>query len=234
MSRPNYRVHLSFDGERKVFVARVPELPACQGEGASRAEALVNMERELDALLANLAERGARPPVAVDEDALSGELSVSLSKTLHRELVFAAKAEGVEVNQLVVELLASGLEHRQRRAGRRPPSQDSQGEGGPRYRGRDDDRQPSSDGGRFPGRPYDDGVRRSERHNAARLHGLLEDRASFMEYVRGVEAEGRMGAGRGGHGPGGGDRGRRPQHAGGGRDERRGPSGRSGGRPEGE
>ena len=234
MSRPNYRVHLSFDGDRKVFVARVPELPACQGEGASRAEALVNMERELDALLANLAERGARPPVALDEEALSGELSVALSKTLHRDLLFAAKAEGVDVNQLVAELLASGLEHRQRRAGRRPPSHDSQREAGPRYRGRENDRQPNGDDERFPGRPYNDGVRRSERHNAARLHGLLEDRASFMEYVRGVESEGRMGAGRGGHGPGGGDRGRRSHHAGGGRDERRGPSDRGGGRPEGE
>ncbi|MBL9007862.1 MAG: type II toxin-antitoxin system HicB family antitoxin [Myxococcales bacterium] len=234
MSRPNYRVQLSFDGERKVFVARVPELPACHGEGTSRTEALVNMERELDALLANLGERGVRPPVAVDDETLSGELSLSLSKSLQRELLFAARAEGVEANQLVCELIAAGLEHRQRRAGRRPGSHESSGDSGSRFRSRDDDRPPNQEGGRFAGRPYDDGVRRSERNSAARLHGFLEDRASFMEYVRGVEAEGRMGHGRGGPGSGSSDRGRRPHAAGSGREDRRGPGGRGGGRPEGE
>jgi len=235
MSRPNYRVQLSFDGERKVFVARVPELPACHGEGTSRTEALVNMERELDALLENMAERGVRPPVAVDDEALSGEIALSLSKSLQRELLFAARAEGVEVNQLVCELIAGGLEHRQRRAGRRPGSHESSGDSGSRFRARDDDRHNTNqEGGRFAGRPHDDGVRRSERNSAARLHGFLEDRASFMEYVRGVEAEGRMGHARGGAGSLSSDRGRRPHTAGGGRDDRRGPGGRGGGRPEGE
>ena len=234
MSTPNYRVQLSFDGERKVFVARVPELPACIGEGASRSEALTNMERELDALLVTLGDRSGRLPVAVDDEEVSGELAVTLSKSLHREVLFAAKAEGVEPSQLVVELVASGLEHRQRRAGRRPPGPDAGAEGGPRFRDREGGRSPSNESGRYPGRGYDDGVRRSERTNAARIHGLLEDRAAFMEFVRGVEAEGRMSVGRSSHGPGGGDRGRRTSHAGGGREDRRGPGGRGGGRPEGE
>jgi predicted RNase H-like HicB family nuclease len=120
MSSPNYRVHVSFDGERKVFVARVPELPACLGEGATRSEALINMERELEALVANFADRGARPPVAADDEAVSGELQLQVSRSLHRELLFAARAEGVELGQLVSELVAAGLEHRQRRSGRRP------------------------------------------------------------------------------------------------------------------
>lgn len=234
MSRPNYRVHLSFDGERKVFVARVPELPACQGEGTTRTDALANMERELDALLANLAERGSRPPSALDDESPSGELPVLLSKSLHREVLFAARAEGVEPRQLAAELIASGLEHRQRRAGRRAPSQESGGDTGSRGRQRDDDRQPTHEGSRFAGRPYEDGARRGERSSAARMHGLLEDRASFMEYLRGVEAEGRMGHGRAGHGAGGADRGRRPQTPSGRGDDRRGSGGRSGGRPEGE
>lgn len=236
MSRPNYRVLLSFDGERKVFVARVPELPACIGEGASRSEALMNMERELDALLATLGDRSNRLPVAVDDEEVTGQLAVTLSKSLHREVLFAAKSEGVDPSQLVAELLASGLEHLQRRALRRPSGSDAGAEGGPRFRDRQGDRSPSNESGRYQSRPYDDGVRRGERNNAARIHGLLEDRAAFMEFVRGVEAEGRMSVARPSHGhaPGGGDRGRRPHHAGGGRDDRRGPSGRGGGRPEGE
>lgn len=227
MSSPNYRVHVSFDGERKVFVARVPELPACLGEGATRGEALTNMERELDALVANFADRGARPPVAADDEAVSGELQLQVSRSLHRELLFAARAEGVEPAQLVSELLAAGLEHRQRRtAGRRPSSPEASSESAGNSRGRD----AGHDAGRG-GRFYDDGGRRGDRNTAARFHGLLEDRASFMEYVRGVEAEGRAPANRGGFG--GGDRGRRPPGPGGGRrpegrDDGRGPRGGGG------
>ena len=39
MSSPNYRVHVSFDGERKVFIARVPELPPVWGRRDARAKA---------------------------------------------------------------------------------------------------------------------------------------------------------------------------------------------------
>lgn len=229
MSSPNYRVHVSFDGERKVFVARVPELPACLGEGATRGEALVNMERELEALVATFVERGGRPPLAVDDEPVNGQLDVQVSRGLHRELLFAARAEGVELPQLVSELLASGLEHRQRRAGRRPSAPEAAPDNSGNQRGRE----PGPEAGRG-GRYYDDGGRRGERNTAARFHGLLEDRASFMEYVRGVEAEGRGATARGGFGGGGGDRGRRSFGPGGGRrpegrpdsrDEGRGPRG---------
>lgn len=226
MSSPNYRVHVSFDGERKVFVARVPELPACLGEGASRSEALINMERELEALVANFADRGARPPVAADDEAVSGELQLQVSRSLHRELLFAARAEGVELGQLVSELLAAGLEHRQRRSARRPSAPEASSESAGNSRGRD----AGPDGGRG-GRYYDDGGRRGDRNTAARFHGLLEDRAHFMEYVRGVEAEGRAPSGRGGFG--GGDRGRRPPGPGLGRRPEGRPEGRPDARPEG-
>lgn len=217
MSSPNYRVHVSFDGERKVFIARVPELPACLGEGATRSEALTNMERELDALVATYTDRGARPPVSADEEPVSGEITTQVSRTLHRELLFAARTEGVELGLLIAELLASGLEHRQRRGGRRPQPPEAAGDSAGNQRGRE----PGQDGGR--GGRYEGG-RRGEHNSAARFHGLLEDRASFMEYVRGVEAEGRGATARGGYG--GGDRGRRPPGPGGGRR----PEGRGEGR----
>ena len=35
MSTPSYRVTLSFDNERKVFIARAPELAHCHGEDES-------------------------------------------------------------------------------------------------------------------------------------------------------------------------------------------------------
>ena len=67
MSKPNYRVVISFDGERKTYTARVPELAHCTAEGATRAEAMSQLEQELEAILAGLASQGKLPPPAIDD-----------------------------------------------------------------------------------------------------------------------------------------------------------------------
>jgi predicted RNase H-like HicB family nuclease len=256
MERPNYRVLLSYDSERKVFTARIPELPPCVGEGANRGEALANMERELDALLGNLSEQGGRLPPAIDELPSSGEITVKISRSLHRDLAFAAQVEDIELSQLASELLASGLEHRQRsgRPQRRPQGSgpreahgntNTASEEPPRRHDRPDAR-PDFRGDRGE---HDGRWRGGDRNTAARFHGLLEDRASFMEYVRGLEADGGHGrnprgsyghggpGGQGGQGghfgdrgggrrpPGGPPRGDRPPP----RDRRPGPGGGGGG-----
>lgn len=191
MGRPNYRVVLSFDSERKVYIARVPELPHCTGEGSTRSEAILKVEEELDALLANMAERGTRPPVAIDERELGGELAVRVSKGLQRELHWQAQMEGVEVGQLISEMLSGGLEQR-RQASRRPaqrgPNDLGPGQGNDRPRSFNrDDRDDRGGPRRGPGQGQ--GGR------------LLDDRAHFIEYVRNLENEGR--GGHGGHGHGG-------------------------------
>lgn len=192
MSRPNYRVLLSFDSERKVFIARVPEIAHCTGEGATRSEALLAMEAELDALLQNMAERSVRPPTPIDEQTFSGEVSAKVSRGLHRELAAQAASEGVELTQLAAEILAAGLEQRQRqRSGRRGP--DASAGSGP------EPGNAAAGHGDRPNRRPDFEGRRGDRNTAARFHGLLEDRASFMEYVRNIESEG---GARGGYGPG--------------------------------
>jgi predicted RNase H-like HicB family nuclease len=216
MERPNYRVLLSFDSERKVFIARIPELPPCTGEGANRGEALANMERELDALLSNLNDGGSRVPPAIDEMPSSGEITIKVSRSLHRDLAFMAQVEDVELSQLASELLTSALEYRQRSGGRplrRPPGGPREGQ--PQREGqppREREGQPGSDE-QPPRRDHRGGERgdydgnrwRGDRNTAARFHGLLEDRASFMEYVRGLESDGgHARPPRGNYGPGGG------------------------------
>src|SRR5262249_34149547 len=135
------------------FIARIPELVPCTGEGATRGEALLNMERELDALLQNLTDSGGRWPVAIDDLAAdSGELTLKVSRSLGRDLAFQAQVEGVELGQLAAEILAAGLEHRLRtgRPARRQHSQDSGAVGpGP---------------GPGPG-PGDEPPRRGDRHH---------------------------------------------------------------------
>lgn len=237
MPRPNYRVLLSYDAERKVYIARVPELAHCQAEGATRSEAITQLEGELDALMQNLAERGTRPPEAIDEQPVSGDLAVKISRSLQRELTFQAQLDGIEISQLVSELLAGGLESRQRGRRRRPGNEAAQSEErGPRPEAArrearsetDEDAQPASLNergereGRFEGRG-----RRGGNYNhggASRFQGYLEDRASFIEYVRQVEQEGNRprneGRFTGGRGDGGGRPGPRQHERGGRRDER--------------
>lgn len=181
MSRPNYRVVLSFDGERKLYSARIPELPQCSAEGATRGEAITRVEEELDAVLHGFTERGARPPSALDDTdrELSGELSVKVSTTLHRELLWQAHNEGVELSQLLAELLAAALEGRRH------------GRGGPRRHGghNNHDNIGNSIGNENP-RGRGEFSERGRGNHAARFHDMLEDRAAFVDYVRKLESDG--------------------------------------------
>src|SRR5579871_4998156 len=112
MSKPNYRVILTYDADRKMFVGRAPELEHCFGEGATRAEAIARVEEEIDAQLANMLSHGTQPPRSVDEEQFSGELAAKVSKTLHRDLAYQARSEGIELDHLVGELLAAAMEGR--------------------------------------------------------------------------------------------------------------------------
>ena len=208
MSKPNYRATLTFDSDRKVFMARAPELEHCSGEGATRAEALAKLEEEIDAQLANMLSHGSTPPRAVDEETFTGEITAKVSKLLHRDLTYQARSEGIDLDHLVGELLAAAMEsrkqHRGVRSGNSRPREDHQPHDnvGNRF-----------DGGGGGGRQRGFGGRGNNAH-------LLDDRANFIEYVRGLEQSGQQGGPSrfGGHGgqPGGGGRGGRGRRGGGG------------------
>jgi predicted RNase H-like HicB family nuclease len=221
MSKPNYRVIVTFDGERKLFVAHAPELEHCTAEGPTRAEAIARAEEEIDAQLANMLSHGSTPPRAVDEEQFSGEVTAKVSKTLHRDLAYQARNEGIELDQLVGELLSAAVEsrrgtHRGPRTGNRQPNETiphdnignrSDGGGGQRR------------GGFGGGRGY--------------APQILDDRANFIEYVRGLENGGYQQRGGGGPGGGGGPRNNNNNNNNnndGGR-RRRGRGGRNDGRP---
>lgn len=185
MPAPNYRVLVSFDSDRKVFSARAPELEHCYAEGSTRAEAISRIEEEIEAQVHNMLASGANPPSSLDEQDFSGEVALKLSKQLHRDLSWQAHSEGVDLNHLTGELLAAALE--QRRQGRL--------RGGNRAHGESQfDGQQGRQRGRFGGQHYP---------------GMMDDRANFIEYVRGLEQGGHAGhhnQGPGRGGPGGGRR----------------------------
>ena len=238
MSKPNYRATVTFDSERKVFMARAPELEHCSGEGSTRAEAVAKLEEEIDAQLANMLSHGSTPPRAVDEETFTGEITAKVSKLLHRDLTYQARSEGIDLDHLVGELLAAAMESRKQHRGTRSGNS----------RPREDHAQHDNVGNRFDGggggRQRGFGGRGNNAH-------LLDDRANFIEYVRGLEQGGQQGGGsrfgghggpgggggggrgrrggRGGGGGGGGGRGPNPNHGGGGH---RGMQGGGGPRPQ--
>ena len=168
-----YRVLVHYDSDRSLYVARAPELEHCSAEGESRSEAIGKVEEEIDAQLHNIRERGGQVPAAVDDDASAGEgpLSAKLSRSLHRDLLWQARVEGVDLDQLVAELLAAGLESR--RARRRPGQ--LTGPGRPAQPGNqapagDDEQPPRRDSGGPPRRGFG-----REQGGGGRHHHLVRE-----------------------------------------------------------
>lgn len=183
MSIPNYRVLVSYDNSQNVFRARSPELEHCFGEAATRAEAISKLEQEIQAQLQNMKEQNKQPPKAVDDQDWNGEITTHVSKLLHRDLAWQARVEGIELAQLLSEILAGGLENR-RQAGRstRPHSR-NQNEGNHAQSGNRPDRESGE---------------RGHRNHGSNYATMFDDRANFIQYVRGIESEhGREGVARG-------------------------------------
>lgn len=161
--------------EAQAYLARAPELPGCQVQAPTRGEALAMIEEDIAARLANMQEQGVDPPMPVDLQPLDGQLAVKVSPAIHRDLLFAAKDASVEFEQLLREVLTRAV---------------SSGGGG---------RANSRGGSR---RRDGQGRQRRGAMDGKRYQGIMENRAEFMEYVRGLEREGGGGGGRGGRGGG--------------------------------
>ncbi len=157
MENNMYRVLIRFDLENEQYCAAAPELNL-QVHAPSREEALA----ELDTAVADLLAQVENAPEPKDAIEVEGKLEVELSASLLRELTFYANLEGISPALLAQELLVEAL-------GRRTGAYHGQGQGGGRRRDR---------GGP---RPDKRGV------NRERYHDIMENKASFLEYVRGLE-----------------------------------------------
>lgn len=82
-----------------------PDLPGCitQVEDASEIHTAAQEIKEL--WLETALENGQRIPEPVGEE-FSGKLLARLPKTLHRDLAYQARAEGMSLNAYIVYLLA--------------------------------------------------------------------------------------------------------------------------------
>jgi predicted HicB family RNase H-like nuclease len=154
-----YFVNVRFDAQTEQFCAGAPELDL-QVIAPSREEAM----SQLDAVIQDFLAESENVPEPRDAEKAENKLELEISATLSRELTFFARSEGVSVSQLAQELLAEALF---RRTGL--------SRGG--YQGGQAKRRDNRGGNRPDGR----GVSRE------RYHDIMENKASFLEYVRGLE-----------------------------------------------
>lgn len=95
-----------FEGET-LFEARVREFPDLVTYGDSQDEAYELMVDAIETTAEAFAEMGrAVPPVQNIPEDFSGRVTLRLPKTLHRAMAMAAGAEGVSLNQHLVNVLS--------------------------------------------------------------------------------------------------------------------------------
>ena len=103
------------------YVASVEELDGCTAHGASKQEAIENLEEVERAWIAECIESNlAIPEPRAVEGLPSGRWVQRVPKSLHRKLVRLAKTESSSLNQLVTGILAEAVGVRAAKASRHP------------------------------------------------------------------------------------------------------------------
>jgi antitoxin HicB len=91
-------------------VAEIEELPGCMTQAETIDEAFKVIEDARQLWLKTAYEEGQDIPLPRDMEEYSGKFMVRIPRSLHRNLVRAAKREGVSLNQYVTTLLEVGLQ----------------------------------------------------------------------------------------------------------------------------
>ena len=91
------------------YLAEILDLPGCMGDGQSLPEAIADVYEAARGWIEVAEKRGIDIPLPSELDQFSGKWVQRVPKSLHRELTYKAKTEGVSINTLVSTLIAKGL-----------------------------------------------------------------------------------------------------------------------------
>jgi antitoxin HicB len=103
-----YTIELQYDPEGAWFV-RVKELRGCMSQGDTPEEAVAMIKEAMELWLEVALEDGDPIPEPREHGDYSGKFVVRVPRSLHRELVEAAEAEGVSLNQYINVALARAV-----------------------------------------------------------------------------------------------------------------------------
>jgi predicted HicB family RNase H-like nuclease len=102
-----YTYTVAWSAEDHAYVSRVAEFPSLAAHGDTIESALIEIRNVLGAVIEDLAASGEPVPEPFGLRRFSGRFNVRLSPELHRDLAIEASRQGVSLNQLVVQKLAS-------------------------------------------------------------------------------------------------------------------------------
>lgn len=198
-----YRIQLVFDAANEAYHALVPELDI-DARAETRAEAIAAAEAAIEARVEEVATSGEALPAPVDATPPEpAEVTLQLNGALYRELTFQAQRAELEVEDLLLQLIAQGVGNLE---GRRPPRgnrnkpkqakpADEAPEPGNEAEGEERARNDQEGGrGRGRGRGGRGGNRGGNRGGGGRrgegYRPEMENQADFLAYVRDMEKGG--------------------------------------------
>ena len=107
MNADKYTYQVGWSQEDEQFVATVREFPSLSWLEDSRDEAEKGILSLVEEVLADLLTNGEPIPQPLGMREFSGRFNVRISPSLHRRLVQEAENEGISLNALVSQKLAS-------------------------------------------------------------------------------------------------------------------------------
>jgi len=107
MNADKYTYQVGWSQEDEQFVATVREFPSLSWLEDSRDAAEKGILSLVEEVLADLLESGDPVPQPLGMREFSGRFNVRISPSLHRKLVDEAENEGISLNALVTQKLAS-------------------------------------------------------------------------------------------------------------------------------
>ena len=102
-----YTSQVSWSEEDQEYVATVAEFPSLSWLDADRHQAERGLIDLVTEVVEDMEASGEAVPVPLGSRNYSGKFNVRTSPSLHRRLVIAAKTEGISLNALVNQKLAS-------------------------------------------------------------------------------------------------------------------------------
>jgi antitoxin HicB len=104
-----YSISLLWSDEDEGYIATISEFPNLSAFGETPEQAVKEAQTAADLMVEIMTEDGEEPPPPKKLIQFSGQTRLRLPKTLHRDLVREAEAEGVSLNTLIVTQMAEYL-----------------------------------------------------------------------------------------------------------------------------
>ena len=101
-----YAVTIKWSDEDDGFIASIPGIKALSAFGATKEEALSELNVAEEAYLKALEQAGKPLPMPDKVVPYSGQLRLRMSKSLHASLSYEAEDEGISLNTYIVTLLS--------------------------------------------------------------------------------------------------------------------------------